>query len=109
MVGCDKVEGMQDSIVEGLEVEGARWTGDPGSSSLQLCEDLRSALPPSRLRWRQKDEKSKSTCVAFPLYLNSSRGELVAEVLVMTSERDSVSACTWARRGVAFIMQSQHL
>lgn len=102
---------MQDSIVEGLIVEGAKWAMGPSSASastfsLQLCEDLRSPLPPSRLRWRQKQDKSKFACVSFPLYLNSSRTELVAEVLLRMHDTNDVSVCTWARRGVAFIMQS---
>ena len=111
-VGCDKIEGMQDVIVEGLIAEGAKWATDPSSpstSSLQLCEELRSSMPPSRLRWRLRQDKLKSTCVTFPLYLNSSRTELVAEVLLRTSDNDNVAISTWARRGVAFIMQSQQL
>ena len=112
-VGCDKIEGMQDVIVEGLIAEGAKWAIDPSSSSssssLQLCEELRSSMPPSRLRWRLRQDKLKWSCVTFPLYLNSSRTELVAEVLLRTSDNDNVAISTWARRGVAFIMQSQQL
>ena len=110
-VGYDKIEGMQDVIVEGLIAEGAKWAIDPSSSSssssLQLCEELRSSMPPSRLRWSLKQDKSKWSCVTFPLYLNSSRTELIAEVLVMTSDNDNVPISSWAQRGVAFIMQSQ--
>ena len=107
-VGCDEVEGMHDAIVEGLVLEGARWEADPSvsQSNLQLCEDLRSSLPASRLRWRQKQDRPKWTCLSFPLYLNSSRSELVAEVLLRTPDDESVPICTWARRGVAFIMQT---
>lgn len=98
---------MQDVIVEGLLLEGARCA--PSSSTLQLCEDLRTNLPPSRLRWRLKTDKPSWCCTAFPMYLNSSRSELVTEVLLRTEENAKLPPSSWAQRGVAFVMQSYQL
>jgi hypothetical protein len=104
-IGIDKVEGIQDVIVEGLFLEGANWIQNPLSTSpLQLCEELRSPLPLSRLRWRLRQSRPEGAFVAFPLYLNSSRSELVVEVLLRVP--NEVPVCTWAQRGVAFILQA---
>lgn len=108
-IGCDTAEGVQDAVVEGLVLEGARSlpaTTSSSSSSLQLCEDLRTDLPPSRLRWRLKGDKPSYVCTAFPLYLNTSRAELVTEIIVRTDGSAHVLPCIWAQRGVAFIIQS---
>jgi Dynein heavy chain C-terminal domain len=111
-IGCDTAEGVQDAVVEGLVLEGARSlpaTSSSSSSSLELCEDLRTNLPPSRLRWRLKGDKPSYICTAFPLYLNTSRAELVTEIIVRTDGSAHVLPCIWAQRGVAFIIQSPQL
>ena len=106
-VGCDNAEGVQDVIVEGLLLEGAKCA--LSSSTLQLCEDLRTNLPPSRLRWRLKTDKPSWSCTAFPMYLNSSRTEMVTEVLLRTEDNAKLPPSCWAQRGVAFVMQPHHL
>jgi hypothetical protein len=101
-IGCAQVEGVQDSVIEGLQLEGAQWTAE--SQSLQLTDEVRSPLPPSRLRWRLRGDRPAGHFASFPIYLNSSRSELVVEVLLRTPQ--GIPATVWAQRGVGFVMQA---
>ncbi len=99
----------QDSIVAGLMLEGARYVAGDG---VQLSDQLRSKLPDSHLRWRLKTDAaaratSATTYVELPLYLNSSRTSLLADVLLAVPS--SVPRHVWAQRGVGIIMQSPSL
>lgn len=103
-VGQTKCDGVQDTIVVGLMLEGASWF----KGSLALSSELRCQLPATRLRWTLKsDSKSADENdgrILFPLYLNELRTALVAEVYV-TPPRE-IPREVWSQRGVGFVMQS---
>jgi hypothetical protein len=104
-IGCSQAEGVQDSIVEGLQLEGARFSPDTVTTgTLELCDEIRSPLPLSRLRWRLRSDRPAGNFVSFPVYLNASRSELVVEVLLRTPAE--VPTHVWAQRGVGFVMQT---
>lgn len=89
-------------------LEGARHVAGEG---VQLSDQLRSKLPDSHLRWRLKTDAERAsgstTYVELPLYLNSSRTSLLADVLLAVPS--SVPRHVWAQRGVGIIMQAPSL
>lgn len=105
-VGETTCEGVQDTIVSGLMLEGASWARD----SLMLSSDLRCNLPPTRLRWGLKAVKDvtannvEDDRILFPMYLNELRSAVVAEVYVNPPKEFPREV--WAQRGVGIIMQS---
>lgn len=101
-MGETTCDGVQDTIVKNLTLEGASWV----NGSLMLSSELRCQLPATRLRWGlKKSEPGKDDDrILFPLYLNELRASVVAEVFV-TPPRD-IPTEVWAQRGVGFIMQS---
>jgi len=104
-IGQTACEGPQDTVVEGLVLEGAAWGSDgPGAAALQLSDALSCPLPPSRLRWRQRTGAAAGDSLRLPLYLNEARGVLVAEVLLSTANAPAVAPHVWAQRGVAVIL-----
>lgn len=107
-IGESTVETVQDTIVEGVLLVGAIWV--PASSdaggSLTLSEDLRSALPLSRLRWRLRNDRPTGEFISFPLYLNESRSHLLVEALVK-APLSLIPSHVWAQRGVCFLMQAR--
>lgn len=88
-------------VVEGLLLEGAHWAD--GAKGLSLSDSLRCPLPPSRLRWRQRQDKVPG-CMSFPMYLNETRATLVAELLVLAPTSSAVPPHVWAQRGVCFVL-----
>lgn len=104
-VGQEGCEGVADTIVRSVIVECAQWSEKEG---LALSSTLRSRLPPSRLRWgRRASLEAKpedGRRVTFPVYLNESRADLVAEVWVRVPVGESPAV--WAQRGVAFVLQA---
>lgn len=100
-IGVDVSEGVQDTLIERLVIEGAEWSKAEG---LKFSSALRQGLPPSRLRWKRRNAEADNDCMAFPIYLNESRSTLVVEVLVRPP--DGIPKDVWAQRGVAFVMQS---
>jgi hypothetical protein len=98
-IGETKCEGVHDTIVEGLTLEGASWT----QSSFVLTSDLRCRLPPSRLRWCLRHSQQEKRGMYFPIYLNESRSSVVVEVLVKPPAH--IPEHVWSQRGVGFILQ----
>lgn len=86
-------------LVEGLLLEGAQWAEGKG---LSLSDNLRCPLPPSRLRWRLRQDKVAG-CLYFPMYLDETRAVLVVEVLVLAPPGAAVPRHIWAQRGVGFV------
>ena len=100
-IGVDASEGVQDTVIERLVIEGAEWSKGSG---LNLSSSLRQSLPLSRLRWKRRGDQTDADYMPFPVYLNESRSTLIMEVLVRPP--DGIPKDVWAQRGVAFIMQS---
>ena len=104
-IGLTDCEGVQDTTVKGLLLEGASWA----HGSLCLSSDLRCHLPASRLRWNLKSGFDGSNTegenrILFPLYLNDLRTVLVAELYVVPPRDIPVEV--WSQRGASFIIQS---
>lgn len=103
-IGVSTCEGVQDTVVEGLTLEGVSWR----DGALALSAELRSKLPPSRLRWNLKSKRTSSSesdnFIIFPMYLNESRQSVVAEVLLKPPSY--LPQQVWSQRGVAFSVQS---
>lgn len=100
-IGDVQCEGVQDTIVTGVTLEGASWT----KGSLALSSELRCLLPPSKLRWGLRSASSATSGrLLFPLYLNELRSTVVAEVHVAPPK--NIPAEVWSQRGVGFIMQT---
>ena len=51
-----QAESSQETVVEGLLLEGAKWA----NGTLQLSDELRCSLPPSKLRWQLKGQRPVS-------------------------------------------------
>jgi hypothetical protein len=47
----------QETVVEGLLLEGAKWA----NGSLQLSDELRCSLPPCKLKWQLKGQRKVSS------------------------------------------------
>ena len=136
-IGATDIQGANDTIVERLILEGAVYSSGSsrantsgGSGSVELSEELRHPLPPSRLSWRPKlhshssggsDGKSgsdsSSSRLELPLYHDQTRQSLVGEIYVQapvsttgsgsgSAADSSLTAGVWAQRGVAFVMRS---
>lgn len=88
-------------LLEGLSLQGAAY----GAQGLCFSEELRQPLDRCKLRWSLRDQHQQQQ-VAFPLYLNESRKQLVCQA-VMPADK-AVSAGQWAQRGVAVILQALH-
>jgi hypothetical protein len=93
-------EGVQDSVVDGLQLVSATWSG----TGLELQDQIFSALPVSRLRWKLKGDGTKSDIVTLPVYLDSTRKMKVTEVLVRVPA--NIPKYVWAQRGVAVLLDT---
>lgn len=98
-----------DVTIEGAMLEGAAWNSAAGA--VELSEELNCPLPVSYLRWSHKTHRESLLAgaadqhlVALPLYLNSQRTTLVAEVLVAVPA--GLPRHVWAQRGVAVVFQA---
>lgn len=101
-IGEDKINGVQDYIIEGLVLECAEWSKENGLGT--KASSLRCRLPPSLLRWRRKCDRPSSNYKTFPIYLSDARTSLIVEVLLLTP--DNIPSNVWSQRGVCFIMQN---
>jgi dynein heavy chain 1 len=103
-IGVSACDGVQDTVVEGLTLEGVSWR----DGAFALSAELRSKLPPSRLRWSLRSKRTSAPdadkYVLFPMYLNESRQSVVAEVLLKPPSY--LPQQVWSQRGVAFSVQS---
>ena len=102
-IGVAASEGVADTIIRNLVFECAQWTEAEG---ITLSSSLRSRLPPSRLRWRRRQEAPRAggAFLALPVYLDETRSSLVVEVLVDIPAH--VAPAVWTQRGVALVLQS---
>jgi hypothetical protein len=95
--GSSVAESSQETVVEGLLLEGAKW-----GSTLQLSDELRCSLPSCKLKWTLKIER-QGNAISLPVYLHDGRTALVVQVLLV--EPPNVPPLVWAQRGVGIIMQ----
>ena len=98
-IGVTQSTGVQDTIVDGLTLEGATWV----DGVFALSSELRCRLPPSRLRWLLRPSQQSKDIFYFPMYLNESRSSVVAEVLVKPPAH--IPKHVWCQRGVGIILQ----
>jgi hypothetical protein len=104
-VGETACDGVQDTVVVGLMLEGASWA----RGALTLSSELRCPLPATRLRWTLRKDTpvlpgEVDERILFPLYLNELRTSVVAEVYVTPPKE--IPREVWSQRGVGFVMQS---
>lgn len=99
-IGCDTIDSVQDTIIEGLVLQGAKWD----NSKIILSDDLKCHLPLSRLRWKLRNNIMDKNYVQFPIYLNDARSNLLVEVFVLIP-KDEILTHIWSQRGVSFVMQ----
>jgi hypothetical protein len=88
-------------------LEGAQWAS--GRGDVVLSDELRCALPSSRLRWCQRSDSASRGCLRLPLYLNEARKVLVAEVFVPATNADTLPKHLWSQRGVCLVLRSATL
>ena len=111
-------------LVEGLYLEGASLSSGnvsegSGGEHLTLSSDFHCSLPVSRLVWRQAcrkhaedegrdigglEDRPEHKYSLFPIYLDSSRMNLVTEVLIHSP--NLVPRAVWLQRGTAFILRT---
>lgn len=104
-IDSGKADSCQESVVEGLLLEGAKFT----DGVLRLSEELRCSLPPSKLIWRLKSDRVEGEePLKFPFYLNDNRNDKsVIVVLIDKTKCDAaVEKHVWVQRSVGFIMQA---
>jgi len=87
-----------DFVVSGLFIEGAEWDYDTGR--LVMTDNLSCELPKAILRWVVKS-KLDSKLFALPVYLNTTRKNLLFSVMVQ-NESD-LSDADWYQRGTAIV------
>ncbi|CAM9242548.1 unnamed protein product, partial [Chrysoparadoxa australica] len=90
--------------ISGLVLEGASW--DDNLSQLAVSSQHSTPLPISELSWVKTDNssggpESEGAPVVVPLYLNSSRMDLIVEVGL--TRPAAVSVDMWRQRGTALI------
>ena len=100
-IGIGDAEGVADTVVRNLVFECAQWSESDG---ITLSASLRSRLPISRLRWCRRTDSPPGNFITFPVYLDTTRANLVVEVLVEVSA--NVPPEIWAQRSVAIVLQS---
>lgn len=101
-IGEDRVIDDQCFIIEGLTLVSA----DYREGALRLTEQLTTKLPPTRFRWVKKSErKQNSHEIQVPLYLNSSRQEVMTAITLNTDE--NLPSYIWYQRGTAVLSWSR--
>jgi dynein heavy chain 1 len=93
----EKVED-SDFVVSGLFIEGAEWNYDTGK--LVMTDNLSSQLPKAILRWVVKS-RLDSKIFALPVYLNTTRKNLLFSVMVQNDS--DLSDADWYQRGTAIV------
>jgi len=87
-----------DFVVSGLCLDGAEWDYDTGK--LKMTDNLNYQLPRIIIRWIVKS-KIDSKSFAIPVYLNSSRKNLLFSI--MFKNESELSDADWYQRGTAVI------
>ncbi len=87
-----------DFVVSGLCLEGTEWDYDTGR--LKMTDNLNYQLPKVIIRWIVKS-KLDSKSFAIPVYLNTSRKNLLFSI--MFKNESELSDADWYQRGTAVI------
>ena len=87
-------------VITGLVLDCAAWEQGAG---LSLTDEIQQSLPPTHFKWVRRDpatagdKKGKEGSVTLPVYLNSSRAEVLFQVDLDAAA--GVPAFVWPQRG----------
>ena len=87
-----------DFVISGLIIEGAEWSYP--LKKLNMTDNLSFNLPEVIFRWT-KTTNTESKEFLIPVYLNSSRKNLLFSVLI--NNDSELSDSDWYQRGIGFI------
>jgi len=92
----EKIE-ENDFVVSGLTIEGAEWSYK--QKKLMMTDNLNFQLPEAIFRWSKSNTESREFYI--PVYLNSTRKNLLFSVLI--NNDSELSESDWYQRGIGFI------